>query len=195
MKKEKNNSDKVNEKEPMDDEMLAAVYLTAVNKQNPIDFTEMLKAHRKEEEAKRSIEHIKEQVKPQRKEKDNREPTCKKRDFFVPEDFKSVDVEFFLQELGKETIIYEGNERRILDRTSLPWVFVSKAIAAYVTHILHDEYSLYFAAANMSKVTTFASADLRDLYRRYEERGTLPVGADVVDKVCEKCKMRNINKM
>jgi len=195
MKKQKPSSDKVYQKESMDDEMLAAVYLTAVNKQNPIDFTEMLKAHRKEEEAKRSIEHIKEQVKPQRKEKDNREPTCKKRDFFVPEDFKSVDVEFFLQELGKETIIYEGNERRILDRTSLPWVFVSKAIAAYVTHILHDEYSLYFAAANMSKVTTFASADLRDLYRRYEERGTLPVGADVVDKVCKKCKMRNINKM
>ena len=97
--------------------------------------------------------------------------------------------------LGKETIIFEGKEKRILDRTSLPWTFVSKAIAAYVTHILHDEYSLYFAAANMSKVTTFASADLRDLYRRYEERGTLPVGADVVDKVCEKCKMRNINKM
>ena len=195
MKKEKNNSDKVNEKEPMDDEMLAAVYLTAVNKQNPIDFTEVLKAHRREDAERQYIKQVEELVKPQRKEKDNREPTCKKRDFFVPEDFKSVDVEFFLQELGKETIIYEGNERRILDRTSLPWVFVSKAIAAYVTHILHDEYSLYFAAANMSKVTTFASADLRDLYRRYEERGTLPVGADVVDKVCEKCKMRNINKM
>lgn len=195
MKKQKPSSDKVYQKESMDDEMLAAVYLTAVNKQNPIDFTEMLKAHRKEEEARRSIEHIKEQVKPQRKEKDNREPTCKKRDFFVPEDFKSVDVEFFLQELGKETIIYEGNERRILDRTSLPWVFVSKAIAAYVTHILHDEYSLYFAAADMSKVTNFASADLRDLFRKYEERGNAPIGADVVDKVLRKCKQRVVSKI
>ena len=183
------------EREPVDDEMLAAVYLTAVNKKNPIDFTEMLMSHRKETETRRYIEHVEELVKPQTKEKYKEEPACKKRDFFVPEEFKSADVEFFLQELGKETIIYEGKEKRILDRTSLPWIFVSKAIAAYVTQILHDEYSLYFAAANMSKVTTFASADLRDLYRRYEERGTLPVGADVVDKVCEKCKMRNINKM
>ena len=84
------------EREPVDDEMLAAVYLTAVNKKNPIDFTEMLMSHRKETETRRYIEHVEELVKPQKKEKYKEEPAFKKRDFFVPEEFKSADVEFFL---------------------------------------------------------------------------------------------------
>lgn len=114
---------------------------------------------------------------------------------FVPKEFMDEDIEFFFHELEKESVLFEGKETKLLDRTSLPWVFVSKKIAAYVTRILRDDYSLYFAAARMANVTGYTGDSLRDLYRKMKASEEWPIGADVVDKALKRCNRHRLNKV
>lgn len=185
MKKEKNNSDKVNKKEPMDDEMLTAVYLTAVNKQSPIDFTEMLKAHRKEEESRRFFEHIEELVKHHSKVALKKEMSTNEVEVEVPASLLRDDVESFLRILEGTTMKdRRGKELRILDRSTLPWKFATKALAAYIAQVLIDKFPV---TQSFADIKTVAGYKCKNLHSLLSDSG-YPTGAKEVDMAYKKYK-------
>jgi hypothetical protein len=189
MKKEKPNSDKPNKMEPLDDEMMAAVYLTVVNKQNPIDFTEVLKAHRKEEERKQFFKHVEELVKPQRKKSYKEESAPKRRDIVVSDDLKREDVDGFLRVLEETTMKpwRSNREVRILDRSSLPWKFPSMALASYVASVLINNFPVPQAFVDMEIVVGYKGRNFHALITR-----SAPTGAKEVDEALKMYKqMKN----
>ena len=185
MRKEKNNSDKVNEKEPMDDEMLAEVYLTAVNKQNPIDFTEILKAHRKETETRQYIKRVEELVKPKSKVTLKKEISTHEVEVEVPASLLRDDVESFLRILERTTMKdRRGKELRILDRSSLPWKFATKALAAYIAQVLIDKFPV---TQSFADIKTVAGYKCKNLHSLLSDSG-YPTGAKEVDMAYKKYK-------
>ena len=83
---------------------------------------------------------------------------------FVPASLKEDAIESFFQALEKKTIVNrKGEEQRLLDRSSLPWVFATKMLASYVAHILQERFSLLQAFSDIEKVAGYKPRSLRSL--------------------------------
>lgn len=118
------------------------------------------------------------------KEDDNQPINQQKeiRKAFVPEEFKGEEVEAFFQAMEKKTVEYHRKKTRILDRSKLPWQFVSFKLAAYVASKLYG----FKIASPYARMEEVLGHDYGSLQSRLKNGSA--IGALEVDEAYDECK-------